>query len=179
MTDIFQTNAKKLEELHDAIHRTVGDRNRSAADLEKWKRACAEFHSSYDALAFPGGIALHMARLGWRAPDAIEMTIQYLESDPRYFRSGYHKADMLKLLRAAEFDADQRKRMQTLILARVRGRPVREFRWYAKIAPRITDSEFEWRLNELAKSAPRTAVRHARWILDHIEQAKSVAKKRH
>lgn len=177
MSDIFQ-NAKKIDELRSTALRLAKDRDRSPEDHEKWKQACAAWTGQYDQLAFPGGLAAHMEQLEAGNPLAGEMAIRYLESDPRYFRSGYHKADMLKLLRTARFDAEQRKRLQAVILSRVRGKPVREFRWYAKLAPAITDNEFEWRLGEIAKSAPDSAKRQARWVLEHIGQAKSVAKKR-
>jgi len=46
---------------------------------------------------------------------AIEMAIQFLEANPWYFRSGYHKADILKMLRKHLLSDDQSARMRNLI----------------------------------------------------------------
>ena len=62
------------------------------------------------------------------------MAIKFLEANPWYFRSGYHKADILKMLRKHALSDDQCARMRKVVLERVRGRPVREMRAYARFA---------------------------------------------
>jgi len=84
--------------------------------MAAWKEAARVFHESYDRLAFPGGIAREFELLKAGEPTAIEMAVCFLEADPWYFRSGYHKADFLRLLRKHPLSDDQCARLRDVIL---------------------------------------------------------------
>jgi hypothetical protein len=99
MKTLIEANAEKVRELNAAIKRTWRQRNDSPSKMTVWKEACRLFHTSYDALAFPGGLQSGMSLLEKNDVVAIQTTIEFLEVDPYFFRSGYLKAEMLKRLR--------------------------------------------------------------------------------
>ena len=79
---IFETNAEKLRELHKAIDATYVDRQVDETHYQAWADAGQCFHSSYDQLAFPGGLEREMDLLESRDAQAIEMAVRFLEADP-------------------------------------------------------------------------------------------------
>ncbi len=82
-----------------------------------------------------------------RRPEAIEDGILFLEVSPLYFRSGYHKATVARVLKAAPLDEPQKERLRRVILDAVSsGGP--EFREYARLAIRVADADFMGKLNE-------------------------------
>jgi len=97
--DLLERNATKLRALHADIHNKVALRDKSDVDRKAWRDACAEFHSAYDALAFPGGLAQAIELL--KSGDLItaETAILYCEIRPYYFRSGYHRTKLVRLLK--------------------------------------------------------------------------------
>jgi hypothetical protein len=129
---VFQTNAAELERLRERVHKMSRERGESPQKMAAWQEAARDFHASYDKLAFPGGLSREFELLRTGDAAAIEMAIRFLEANPWYFRSGYYKADILKMLRKLPLSEDQCDRMRKLILERVRGRPVREVRAYTR-----------------------------------------------
>ncbi len=169
--NVFESNAAQLRDLHAAIKNTFARRNDGESQWEAWEEACQRFHTSYDALAFPGGIGKAMSLLEKSDPSTIEMVVRFLEADPWFFRSGYLKADMLKHLRRAPLSEDQRKRLQEVILDQVRGRHTsREFRWYCRLARFVSDVDFERQVADLA--GPSGSIpKRAQWVLDQLKAA--------
>ena len=168
--ELIRHNAEKLRDLNDAIQETFQRRGESDAQNEEWEAACRKFHTEYDQLAFPGGISEQMRRLATDDPGAIESAIVFLEVDPLYFRSGYIKEDLLERLRWAPLDEGQKRRLQQVILQRIRDpKTRREFRRYCRLAPFVTGPEFE---NEIAKLAGPSGAKpkRAQWVLDHLRQ---------
>lgn len=171
--NIFEVHATELEKLHNRVHETA--RHRSEGDQQKasWQEACRAFFASYDRLAFPGGLSQEFDLLRVGDPGAIEMAVQFLEANPWYFRSGYHKADILKLLKRLPLSGDQCARLRRVILERVQGRPVREMRAYGRLAPKISSPEFEAELTSIAHNANQPVARHAKLILEYLKQSKA------
>jgi hypothetical protein len=171
--NVFESNAAQLRDLHAATKATFARRDESNAQWEAWQEACLRFNTSYDALAFPGGIGIAMSLLEKNDPNTIEMVVQFLEADPWYFHSGYHKADMLKQLRHAPLSEVQRKRLQQVIVARIQEPETpREFRWYCHLAPFISDVDFERQVTGLAESADSVRARHAQWVWSQLRSAR-------
>jgi hypothetical protein len=166
--DEFQHNAAKIEELRSRLHAAFKVREQSPEKFAAWQEAARLLHSSYDTLAFPGGLHREFELLRVGDAGAIEMAVQFLESDPWYFRSGYHKADMLKWLGRHTLTNDQCARLRKIILGRVRGRSVREMRAYGKVASQINNPEFEAELREIAERSNRRAAGHAQMILNFL-----------
>jgi hypothetical protein len=97
----FQKNAARLRALHEAIHKTYELRDKSPRHRQAWSDACEEFHHSYDALAFPGGLRYQIERLKAGHADAVELAIQFLEENPMFHRSGYLKEEFIAIIKRA------------------------------------------------------------------------------
>lgn len=168
---VFETNAAELQRLHDRIHETFRERSQSAKHWAAWEEAAKAFHLAYDRLAFPGGLTKEFELLKASDSTAIEMAVRFLEADPWYFRSGYHKADILRQLRKHALSDDQCARLREVILRKVRACYARETREYARFAPKVTNAEFEAKVLEIARNSNRFTARHAQWIVDCLRSA--------
>ena len=81
-------------------------------------------------------------------PEAVEDGILFLEVSPRYFRSGYYKASVARVLKAAPLDEPQKERLRKVILDAVSSRVGPEFNEYARLAIQVANAEFMGKLNE-------------------------------
>jgi len=169
---IFEANAAELEKLRERVHEMSRERSKSPEHTTAWREAALAFHTEYDKLAFPGGLMREFELLRAGDVTAIEMAIRFLEANPWFFRSGYYKVDILKLLRKHPLSDEQCARMRTVILERVRDRPVREMRAYARFAPKVSTPQFEAEITSIAESANRYAARHAQWVIDCLKSSR-------
>jgi hypothetical protein len=126
--NVFEANAAELEKLRERVDEMFRERSKSPEHTAAWQEAARAFHTVCDKLAFPGGLSREFEQLRVGDLTAIEMAIRFLEANPWFFRSGYYKADILKLLRKHPLSDEQCARMRNVILERVRDRPVREMR---------------------------------------------------
>ena len=106
----IQHNARTISDLHQRIHYTVRERDRSPTHREIWRDACAEFHARYDTLAFVGGASTARGRIRSGDATAIEYALCFIEVRPHFFRSGYMYNDFLRVLRNTELSPQQRDR---------------------------------------------------------------------
>jgi hypothetical protein len=167
---LIEANAAKLRDLHQEIKRTWLKRGQDEKSTEAWTNACREFHHSYDALAFPGGLGRAMSLLPQNDHETIEQSVRFLEADPFYFRSGYIKTDIIKHLRRMPLHESQKKRLQKVIINRIYDKARREFRWYCRLAKYVTDPEFEQQLVELsAAGTPKFVSMQAKWVLAQLK----------
>jgi hypothetical protein len=97
------------------------------------------------------------------------MAVRFLEADPYFFRSGYHKEHFIKHLCRKPLSEDQQKRLQQVILARIRGRDTREFRAYCRLARVVTDPAFQKQVAEMAGPSNGTVPRHAQRVIDYLK----------
>jgi hypothetical protein len=112
---LIQKNAQRITELRDRIWETFEafKQNKSSHYAgAAWSRACAEFHSEYDALAFPGGYEAGLKRIQAGDGRAIEDALTFLEVRPYFFRSQYMRTKLTRLLRHAPLTAQQAERLQ-------------------------------------------------------------------
>jgi hypothetical protein len=110
-------NAEILRRLHDAIHTTFAHRSESPEAMVAWKQACGEFHSRYDALAFPGGLSVALERLARGDMVTAETAIAYLELHPYFFRSQYNATAFIRRLKKLELRRDLQKRFDAVLAA--------------------------------------------------------------
>jgi hypothetical protein len=112
----IRDNAQEIVRLHSRIHETYLQRSESPDKRGEWEKACAEFHTRYDRLAFPtgyqGGGALR--RIEYGDPEAMEAAVCFLEVRPYFFRSGYMFKDILRKCRKAPLSADQAARLNVV-----------------------------------------------------------------
>lgn len=122
-------NAQRLNELKQKIKETLENRDN---DREAWSKACETFHAAFDTLAFPGGLERGIERLRQKEPGAVEDAIAFLKADPHFFRSGYIKEKIIRLLKRVELTAAQRNEIREIIQRAFEGRTpariLREFR---------------------------------------------------
>lgn len=170
--NVFEANAIKLEKLRARIDETLRKRDENPESASACQEATRAFHTAYDELAFPGGLNREFELLNAGDLVAIEMGIQFLEADPRYFRSGYHKEEILKILRRHSLSEDQGARMRKLIVDHVRGQATREMRAYARYAPSVTTSQFEAEIMDIAENANRHVAGRAQWVINCLKSSK-------
>jgi hypothetical protein len=140
--------------------------------LEAWKRATSEYHSQYEQLAFPGGLNKIFDGLAAGVPEAVDNAIAFLEADPWSFRSGYMKAEIIKLLKKLSLSSEQRARLQAVVVARVHAKETpREFRAYCQLAKTIADPEFTSAIVAITENGGGTVKLHATWVLAYLTGA--------
>jgi len=116
-TDEIVENAKRINQLKRRIDETFKQRDKNDHKRKEWEAACAEFHSQYDALAFPGGLSGAYERIVEGDPEAVEAAICFLECRPYFFRSGYMFKDILRKAKHAPLKDDQKARLDAVLKA--------------------------------------------------------------
>jgi hypothetical protein len=173
MKNIREAKAEELEGFKQSVRRAFEVRSTGERHRQAWHEAARRLHASYDRLAFPGGLAHQFERLQKGDLEAIEMAVKFLEADPWYFRSGYYKAETLKYLKRYALSQGQCARLREVLLSRVWGRPVREFRAYCRLASKISTPEFEIELGRIARESNSRASRHAAWVLEYLARSQA------
>jgi hypothetical protein len=179
LPNVFEANAAKLKDLHEAIHTALARRSESLDRRAVWEDACRRFHTEYDSLAFPGGLGRAFSQLEAGDPTVIEMAVRFLEADPYFFRSGYLKEDFIKHLCRNPLSEDQKKRLQRVILDRIRGCDRREFRAYCRLSIVVTEPLFHRQVAEMAGPSNGTVRRHAQWVLEYLRSTPTKSSRRH
>ena len=90
----FRPGAMEVSRLLETIDETVQVRYKSEEGTRRWKNACAEFHSRYDKLAFPGGFSHAVERLEKSDQEIIDLVLRFLEDRP--YLSAKHPAAPLQ-----------------------------------------------------------------------------------
>jgi len=101
-------------------------------------------------------------------PSAVEMGIQFLELDPWFFRSGYMKETLIRLLRRQNLTEEQATRLRNTVLAVVDKGDRREFRHYCRLAVTVEDANFRRQLLQRLRGDDPGCARRALWILTRL-----------
>jgi hypothetical protein len=112
---VILTNAAEVARLHKRVHEAFAHRGESKTRREEWEQACAEFHSRYDELSFPGGYTGAVARLLAGDKFTVEATICFLELRPYFFRSGYMRSELLRKVKRAPLSPAQATRLAAVL----------------------------------------------------------------
>ena len=155
----------------------------SAKDIAKLEQVMkAEGPAHYRNRYVPGAEHVGIYRIFMIWPDKLkeveqvdgewrEAAITFLEVNPRYFRSGYDKAQLLRYLKRADLSPKHKQRLQAVLLDVV-GRPSGvEFRQYCQLASRLASKELASAFSKLVKSEDEGVCRQASWMLEHVEAA--------
>ena len=167
---IFDKNAATLRELYNQIKVSLVDRELDDEHHELWVAACERFHSSFDRLAFPGGLERELDLLKRGDVQAVEMAVRFLEVDPWFFRSGYIKEEILLALRKVTLTDDQRERLREVIMDRINKGSGREFRRYCRLAKNLVNADFVTKVGRAMTSDDANASRRAGWVM-HVLQS--------
>ena len=111
------------------------------------------FHSSYDELAFPGGLKNGLDRLKRLEPDAVEVAVRFMVADPWFFRSGYIKEELIRRLKHATLTPEQCDSLRSVVLRSVTKQASRMPRRLATLAPVVDSLEFRDAILEAAASS--------------------------
>jgi hypothetical protein len=163
--DIFEINATKISELHQAVLNTLKYRDKGPEYKRKWQEAAKQFQDNYDSLAFPGGLTYQEELLRQNDSEAIEGAIKFLEADPWFYRSGYIKEKFSRLLKRVSLTHEQSVRLRKVLLAKVDTETGREFRSYCRLARVIETQAFRQELEERLQSLDEGVVLRAKWML--------------
>lgn len=168
MENVFEASAAQLEKLRQKVYE-AGRRSKGAEQVAARQKASADFFAAYDRLAFPGpGLTREFELLANGDAEAIELAVRFLEANPWYFRSGYHKENIARLLKKQILTNGQSERLRKVILQRVQGPGLREMRNYGHLASKVNTPEFEAELKNLANSSDHRTTRNAQIILRHF-----------
>jgi hypothetical protein len=99
LKSLMLANAQEINRLQQRIHETVKHRSSSQQGMADWKAACAESHSRFDGLAFPGGISTAFERIDQDDLAAISDALTFLEMRPYFFHSGYFHSKFMRKLK--------------------------------------------------------------------------------
>lgn len=157
------TNAESLRDLNRRIHETFARRGLSNKDRGEWSNACAQFHSNYDLLFYPGGEQRWVAFLA-RDSSEVETAIAFLEVDPYFFRSGYMKQVMWNRLKSIELTTSQSARLEEVAIQYVHGRIRREFWHMARFVRLRASGDFWLRIDELRSAKESSVQIKAEWL---------------
>ena len=155
----------------------------SAKDITKLEQVMkAEGPAHYRNRYVPGAEHVGIYRIFMIWPDKLreveeidgewrESAITFLEINPRYFRSGYDKAQLLRYLKRADLNPKHKQRLLAVLLDVV-GRPSGvEFRQYCQLAAKLASVELASTLSKLVKSDDDDVSRRASWMLEYVEGA--------
>ncbi len=106
-----------------------------------------------------------------------ENAVTFLEVNPRYFRSGYDKAQLLRHLKRASLSAKHGRRLRAVLLDAVTRPSGVEFRQYCHLASSLASKDFLADLARFAKSGDPEVRRRAAWMLEHVRLATKPVRK--
>jgi hypothetical protein len=154
-----------VNELHGRIRASIGARDRSEAHERAWKAACAEFHGYRSEIH--GYMDQVSAKTLAEGGPIRRFVFDYLHVDPMYFRSGYEKERLLRLLKSIELADEEKAVLRETILRRVRNGAFREFRRFCQLIPKLQDDAFVAELRAEAESADMPIRRRASFALHY------------
>jgi hypothetical protein len=153
----------------------------SSKDITKLEQVMkAEGPAHYRNRYVPGAEHVGIYRIFMIWPDKLreveeidgewrESAITFLEINPRYFRSGYDKAQLLRYLKRADLNPKHKQRLLAVLLDVV-GRPSGvEFRQYCQLAVRLASKELASALLKLVNSEDEGVRLRASWMLEYVE----------
>ena len=170
---LIREAAQRIAERHDRIHETYRNRSNSKEHLAAWHQATREFHeyqSPIDELMDK----CHQEDIG--ADEALrEFAIDFLECDPKFFRSGYFKEFLLAKLKGFDLRTAERQRMRSILIDAVRRRGTREYRRYCRLAAHISDGRLEASVEELTHDDDSRIRARAELMRKYIMEGRSAA----
>lgn len=155
-----------LNELHDRIHATFKVRGHSEAHTQSWTKACSAFH------CFRSEVDAILAKVSHTTVAEDKQTrtfvFDFLSVDPVYFRSGYQKERLLKLVKVLDLTEQEKAVLRQTIQRRIRNGALREFRRFCQLIPKIQSDDFILDLKMGAGSTDEAIRRRAVFALAYI-----------
>ncbi len=92
----------------------------------------------------------------------------FLSVDPVYFRSGYEKERLLKVVKMLDLTEHEKAVLRQTIQRRIRNGALREFRRFCQLIPKIQSDDFTANLKTDAGSTDVNVRRRATFALAYI-----------
>jgi len=160
----IRRNAERLRELNARINATFSDCDRNERAGSAWREACAEFHRSFESLAYPGGFGPYDA-LAKGDQNAVEAAVTFLEADPWFFRSGYMKEYLWKHLKKYDLSVVHRGRLESSAIGYLSRQVQREFWAMGNFMSVHAQSSFWSEVGRLTRSSQQSISLKAYWLL--------------
>ena len=155
-----------MNELQTRIHSTFKERDRSDAKKRAWQDACSDFHRFHSEIdTFLEDVTVTTVS---EDKQIRQFVFDFLSVDPIYFRSGYEKERLLKLLKPLDLTDAEKAVLRQTIQRRIRSGALREFRRFCQLIPKIQTSEFVVELQAAAKSTDPQVQRRAVFALKYV-----------
>jgi hypothetical protein len=137
-----------------------------------WQVAARELRATWQQ-AWPPQFSEALERLREGRGDAasVEPLLVFLEARPRFFRSGYVREQVLRLLSRADWSVAQAQRLRAVVLEAVEHPGVRAFRPLCAIARRVETPALKAQLQALHAAGDPAARRRAGWVLEALAGA--------
>jgi hypothetical protein len=158
----FQEMAGQINRAMDGVPagwQALPDREAYQRRVDKWHDLMTQLYDGLDA-------DLAAAQSG--DPGAIERLVTFLEADVVCHRSGYFKADAIKVLTRVPLTPALTERLERVVLAAVDGRDRREFRAYVRLARALDSKSIREQLSKRLVTADERTMRHTRWVVDGL-----------
>jgi hypothetical protein len=121
------------------------------------------------AAMYPASFWDAMRLVGKGEEAGVEYLLRFLEADPWCFRSGYSKADAIRLLKRGPLSPEARERLAAVVLKVVHDpRHRREFRSYGVLARAVASADLEQAQRSVVDTGGGPQRLHARWMLEAI-----------
>jgi hypothetical protein len=115
---------------------------------------------------YPNGFWDGMPGMQAGSTENLEMYLSFLEADPRFYRSGYAKSDVIRGVKRLALTPQQQMRLQDVVLRVVDKGFRREFRDYCRLARHVQSPGFLQELEERLSSFDSNLALRAKWVLD-------------
>ena len=131
--------------------------------------------------AYPSSFSRSQDQLRAGDPTGLEDAVGFLEADPIFDGTGWHKEYIIRLIRDVEVTAKYALRLQVVILSVVDRRDGQEFRAFCRLACKVDAPELRTQLEGRLTHDNLDIRRRARWVLDALAQKDKMeaAKKAH
>lgn len=165
-------SAAELRRAHQDVHRLWLTRETGEQAWRAWEDSAARFKELVQQFYAPLETALSSVRRG--KPPAVDAALDFLESDPWCFRSGYMKADLMHALANAPWlGAQARQRAQRVVLHRLLEPEPRLARHAARLAAAVGDDEFDREVRSLGERGSESQRLQVARLLAAVEQQRA------
>lgn len=168
----IQRNAEIHQELERQLKRAYQNKSQ---DPEAYKNATRAFHEQGEKLIFPGGgkeLTRVLKALKAGDTSSLDLVITYLRANPYFFRSGYIKEELLQAIKKLPFTKKQIYKLQDTAINAISCVVLsREFTYWCRLAPFITDEEFYVKLQDIFERSDDAKIKkRAQRMLNALKQ---------
>jgi hypothetical protein len=119
---------------------------------------------------YPPRFRRDVERLSNRDPSGLGSAVKFLEADPWFFRSGYAKAEIIKLINRVDIPEQYASRLRRVALQIIDKGDRREFRSYCRLAHKVYNEELREALLLKMRDKDPGVKRRARWMFEACEK---------